>query len=414
MFSVFFDDIIGKMSGTMNVGETLKPMNPAGMVSNLMSRLYGMEVINWKELVSYDDRNFLVIVRTEHKNPNMDDNIDPNGYLLKVFNSRDSKIPQYFDSLYAMMDFIREKGVPTPKRIPNIDGEFLSKQKIYTDLDDPSCTEFCEYVVVLQTFIPGLTLNKVPLTQPFMYKCGKFVGFIDKSLEDFYHPYYETYETIWSLEAIPKLVDFCYAIEDREKRCVVDEVIDAYKRDVLPSFPEFTKGQIHGDVNLLNMLAKEKPSSPMSDSSEVSTTSTTGSNSSYGLSFTEEKTYNLCGIIDFADATYSYPVFDLALITAYLMIDCNLDDPLEVGGHTLAGYLTEFELNQSEREALPLLVCARLVQSLVMGRYTYLQDTTNEYPLDTEKRGWPLLFKLWEHSMKELHDFWKQIADSYM
>ena len=166
-------------------------------------------------------------------------------------------------------------------------------------------------------------------------------------------------------------------------------------------------------MNLLNILAQEKPASPMSDCSDVSTTSTTGSNSSHSLNFDEDKEYVLCGIIDFADATRSFTVFDLALIITYLMIDCKLDNPLEVGGHALAGYLTEFNLNQVEKEALPLLVCGRLVQSLVIGRYTYLQDPANEYPLSTEKHGWPLLFLLWEHSMKELYEFWKQIADSY-
>lgn len=82
------------MSETPASSQLIKPINPAGMVSNLMSRLYGMDVINWQELVSYDDRNFLVSVHKEHKNPHLD-SVDPNGYLLKVFNLRDSQIPQY-------------------------------------------------------------------------------------------------------------------------------------------------------------------------------------------------------------------------------------------------------------------------------------------------------------------------------
>lgn len=378
------------------------------MVSNLMSRLYGMDVINWKELVSYDDRNFLVNVHKEHKNPHLDD-IDPTGYLLKVFNLRDSQIPQFIDALYALTDFIRQKGVPTPERIPNLDGKFLSLQKIYTDLDNPSCTEYCEYIVVLQTFIPGSTLDKVPLTPPLFYKCGKFTGFVDKALKDFYHPYYENHQPIWSMEFIPKLEDFTFAIEGQEKHQIVKEVIDAYKSRILPLFPEFQKGQIHGDMNLLNILAQEKPLSPMFDSSDISTTSTIGKNS-----VNDGKDYILCGIIDFADATHSFQVFDLAMMITYLMIECKLDNPLEVGGHVLAGYLTEFDLKDVEKEALPLLVCGRLVQSLVIGRYTYGQNPTNVYPLDTEKRGWPLLFRLWKHSMKELYDLWTQITDSYM
>ena len=69
-------------------------------------------------------------------------------------------------------------------------------------------------------------------------------------LQDFYHSYYDNHQTIWSLESIPKLVDFTYSIEDKEKYRVVNEVIDVYKRDILPLYPEFQKGH---NFNVLNI-----------------------------------------------------------------------------------------------------------------------------------------------------------------
>lgn len=62
------------------------------------------------------------------------------------------------------------------------------------------------------------------------------------TLQDFYHSYYENHQSIWSMEFIPKLKDFTFAIEDQKKHQLVNEVIDAYNWQILPLFPEFQKG----------------------------------------------------------------------------------------------------------------------------------------------------------------------------
>lgn len=80
--------------------------------------------------------------------------------------------------------------------------------------------------------------------QQIVHKCKSFQILTEPMfpLQDFYHSYYENHQSIWSMEFIPKLKDFTFAIEDQKKHQVVNEIIDAYKWQILPLFPEFQKG----------------------------------------------------------------------------------------------------------------------------------------------------------------------------
>ena len=49
--------------------------------------------------------------------------------------------------------------------------------------------------------------------------------------------------------------------------------------------------------------------------------------------------------------------------------------------------LTEHDLNAVELGALKSCVCARFVQSLVLGAYTYSLDPNNDYVLRTATNG---------------------------
>ncbi len=96
-----------------------------------------------------------------------------------------------------------------------------------------------------------------------------------------------------------------------------------------------------------------------------------------------------------------------------MMVESNVVDPIEGGGHVLAGYLTEMKLTDLEWKVLKECVAARFAASLVMGAYTYLQDPGNEYMLTTAAKGWKRLAQLWNTPKDELCKIWKGVADSY-
>ena len=152
-------------------------------------------------------------------------------------------------------------------------------------------------------------------------------------------------------------------------------------------------GLIHGDCNEQNIIVKEMPDQ--------------------GGKKPEEREYVVNGLIDFGHLGHSCYVFEVAIVIMYMMVESNVVDPLDVGGHLMAGYLSEMELNDLEWNVLRECVAARFVMSLVMGAYTYLQDPENEYLLTTAKKGWKRLRQLWDTPKDELYRGWKQIIDSH-
>ena len=152
-------------------------------------------------------------------------------------------------------------------------------------------------------------------------------------------------------------------------------------------------GVIHGDYNEQNIIVQPKPNQ--------------------GYQPDVETQYYVHGLIDFGDSLWSYYVFEVAITITYMMVESKIVDPLFVGGHVLAGYLTERPLSDIEFNCLKACVMGRYAQSLVMGHYTYLQDPGNDYVLITAKNGWPQLKRLWETPKEELYNEWRKIIRSY-
>ncbi|GAB1602479.1 hydroxylysine kinase-like [Argonauta hians] len=369
------------------------------MISHFLKDHYGLELIDFSELISYDDRNYLVHVTDKHSNPHLKQ-VDTNGYLMKVFNSKLSEDGNYFDGVYSLTEYIRQRGIPTPERIPDVNGQLMSLEKFPTDTKEDGGGgdgDSVQYMVLLQTFLPGMVISKVPLLPPVFYQFGKLIGSMHESLKDFHHSYFDGItDSSWSLRSVPQLKQFATAIKEEKDRSLIEHIVDTYVEEIIPALPKFQKGQIHGDLNDLNVLVKEsKPVQQNNDSK------------------TSEPNFVISGIIDFADATHSYFVFDVAIAIAYMMINCTLLDPIDITGHLLAGYLSEFNMNQAERDALYVLICCRFAQSLAIGWHTYVKDPSNEYPILTAAAGWPLLRRLWQEPRNAMEQRWNDTIKSY-
>lgn len=91
----------------------------------------------------------------------------------------------------------------------------------------------------------------------------------------------------------------------------------------------FFSGFIHGDFNENNILC------------QISEKSTTN-----------EKEYIVNGVLDFEDIHYGTYAWDIGVMLAYTLLDCNSMDPLVGAGHALAGYLKYRSLDQLELSSL--------------------------------------------------------------
>ena len=122
----------------------------------------------------------------------------------------------------------------------------------------------------------------------------------------------------------------------------------------------------------------------------------------------------VCGLLDFQDSTFSHPVYDVSIMSAYMMMSRETTVPRpHMPGYVLAGYSSSLSLNQSEQQCFHTLVAARMVMSLAYGAHYSALDPSNVYLLETAKTGWNALLDFWETPKHELEQKWKEIVDTY-
>ncbi|KAJ8317412.1 hypothetical protein KUTeg_005316 [Tegillarca granosa] len=359
------------------------PLIPDETVPELVRQLYGLTVEQWKELNSYVDKNYHVMVNKETNNPHVNE-VWEHGYVLKILNTKDSECP-------TLVEASRDHGICTQEPVLNIKGNAMSLERIFASADGTE-ERYGDYIIRLLKYIPGKIMYDVPYVPQTFYNIGKFVGQMHQAMKGFYHPIYDTFTSIWSLSQIPKLSQFTFVVKNKDDYRVVTEIIESFSNKVMPQFDKLQKGIIHGDISEQNLLVHEVEGQTVPK---------------------EERVSDVSGMLDFAHVSNSYIVFDLAICICYMSIECKLIDVLDVGGHVLAGYFSRAELNSVDKDVLHTCVAARLTQSLVMGLYSYCMDPRNTYVLTTGKSGWPVLHKYWNVKKEELYRRWWNIVDSY-
>ncbi|WAR22499.1 HYKK-like protein [Mya arenaria] len=321
-------------SKVQDPNESIKPRLDPSQVPKLVARLYGIQTGDIKSLPSYDDLNFFFRPATDHVDNKNIPELNKAGYVLK----------------------------------------------------------FGPYLVRLLTYIPGSTFVQTPYVPGSFYNIGKTVGKLHNAIADgFNHPFYENHRFLWSLTEMTRLREFFSAIKDANDLDVVTKVVDGFERDIVPRYPEFTTGVIHGDINEQNTIVSEVSGQEMVPC--------------------DQRVHDVTALLDWSDVTKSYFVFDIAITIAYCSIECEENKQLDVGGHILKGYTKNRKLNEAEFKSIPLLVCSRLCQSLVLGAHAYSQQPGNEYLLTTAKKGWPLLHKYWSADESKLLNNWKAIIE---
>ncbi|KAK2176613.1 hypothetical protein NP493_652g03063 [Ridgeia piscesae] len=358
-------------------GQTIRPQLSQQTAIVLIESLFGLHVKTIKELNSYDDRNYFISVDNNYDNPHIAD-LWSHGYVFKVMNSMDS-FKKHVDAESAIQRELHKAGFSCPQPVLNVRGE-----------DDPH-SQSSLHVVRLLIYQPGSLICEIAYTPDIMHQVGRYVGAVDRTLRDFSHPALTCHRSLWSLESVPSLTQFLYAVTDKSLQQLAEDVINTFTRDIIPNLDQFQRGVIHGDFNEQNIIVKQRPSA------------TPG----------EDQQYDMCAVIDFGGSANSYYVFEVAITIMYMMVESSVIDPMKVGGHILAGYLSEQPLTDVEFDLLKVCVAGRYAQSLVMGAYTYTLDKGNEYLLVTAKNGWPQLRRLWNMSQTELYDQWRQTIQTY-
>ena len=239
----------------------LKPVCTLEQVERAVKKSFGDNIKILKALDSYDDQNFMAEREGAF-------------FLVKVHNGFESRdfIEAYeasgrkYDACTsvihyqtAVMERLHQHGLPTSQS-QLCDGIPLSIHSlpVQSELHSPY-----QLVVKFMTWVPGRTMASLPsLPIECLRDAGRFLGKMHEALDGMdisQHTVPSQRFHAWDGKNTSRVRDFLSAIDNIEKRAMVESVITAFETDILESGvgEKFPKGILQGDFNDGNILVDE-------------------------------------------------------------------------------------------------------------------------------------------------------------
>lgn len=121
------------------------------------------------------------------------------------------------------------------------------------------------------------------------------------------------------------------------------------------------------------------------------------------------------GLIDFEAMSVSYPALELSRLIADMMIDCNLVELLDIGGHIIAGYMSVNSMPVKQFQfCLYETALACLAQYIILSTYEYqFQGESNQYCLLGTSDSKLVLAKLMDIETAEVYSVWGKVLKCY-
>lgn len=191
-------------------------------------------------------------------------------------------------------------------------------------------------LAALYTFLPGTPLMEVGRSIAQAQACGALAAQLGHALRDFAHPAMHR-RLIWDLRRLPDLAAIAADLRRVPFAEFVLPFIDRFASDVAPALDALPRQFVHNDLNARNVIV---------------------------ASVDHDR---IAGIIDFGDSVHTARVCDIAVGMIGQMAD------KASAGAMIKAFLSSYEsivpLAADEREILPRLVAARVVQNVVMTAY---------------------------------------------
>ncbi|CAG0899650.1 unnamed protein product [Darwinula stevensoni] len=288
--------------------------------------------------------------------------------VLQVLNSLQSQSSRFASAQNSLYFHLLDRGINTSRPMPDKDGRFLCPIRcdgtqwslVDENEDGNGQSEGKQYMVRLFTYVPGTIFYDVPNTPAMFYEAGEFLASLQIAMEDFSNPVFQIRRSLWSLECLDVIERYMFVLKEDWQVETVRDVLNAFEKGK-PEMMQLEQGMIHGDFNDQNILLRKG----------------------------EDGEYHVDAILDLGDAQHSVYLFDLAVAITYIMIECKCMDPLETGGHVLAGYARKkMMIPQEQWRLLRLCIAA--------------------------EHGWEILRRFWnESSSDQLEQIWKKVLKSY-
>eukprot|EP00752_Nemacystus_decipiens_P014891 g13256.t1 len=332
--------------------------------AEVVTRLFGKEVISATRLDSYDDANFRIGVAGGET------------FTLKIHNAWDSQNASLIVALNHVVMFVSDRGFVVPVPVRASGGSFVSSAMLPIAAagggggGGGGKSEMLS--ARLLTWVEGPMMQSSEVSPELMEKAGAYLGRLQVELSSFYDKSLLRGHT-WDLKNTGALSGYTEHVRDPTRRALVESVIDAFRTTVMTTSAHLRHGVIHGDFNDANVIL-----SP--DLQDVA------------------------GVIDFGDTAHTWLVNDVAIAMAYAMLSPlakKTGDPLTAAALLLRGFSSVKALLPAESRHLRVLVASRLAASSTLGAYSRKFNPTDDYLLMHSDSSWDALDLLWNRVPEE-------------
>lgn len=213
------------MEGNM-LDSTKTPMFSLDQATDILASLYDLAPAKIHPLPSFDDQNFYISSN------------NGNEYVLKITNTEDSKNLPLMEIQTYTMSYLHQNGIPTQKIISTKTGELWSLQELDCGFG------LQRYLVRLMTYLPGITISKVPLSSKLLYEAGKMAARVDKILKKMEHANIDVLDrdsALNKLSNVPLSEKYLYLFDGEPLQEVVKSGIELFKSFVVPKYSYFRK-----------------------------------------------------------------------------------------------------------------------------------------------------------------------------
>ena len=152
---------------------------------SLLSGRFAFKIVSptsFKQLPSYDDRNFYFEGQLDSSEPS--DGVGTEPFVLKISNPMRGL--QFLNATNAMMLHLRAKGIKCSEPVMSKFGRYIEKVSEKELLVGQSEGGEVIYPVRVMKFVPGEMMNGIEvkfLTPRLLYNVGQFVGQVNTALE---------------------------------------------------------------------------------------------------------------------------------------------------------------------------------------------------------------------------------------
>ncbi len=266
--------------------------------------------------------------------------------VLKIANAREER--SLLEALQSALEHVAHSVAVVPRLLSSVRGE-----RLLSVADERGRAHLLWAVA----WLPGTPLAHVRYRSPALLEdLGRGTAALAASLATFDAPAIHR-SFYWDLANGRRVVsELRPLLDDDAVAAAVDALIAAFDRDTAPLLSRLPCSAIHGDLNDHNLLVEQGRDDRTGDQ-------------------------RLSGIVDFGDMVHSWTIADLAIATAYALLDERgaASDPLASATAVLRGYTSARSLLVAEVDALWGLAMLRLCTSACIAASQRRQRPDNSY-----------------------------------